>query len=157
MTTHYLLLKSIHIFGVILLLGNIMVTAWWKLMADRTRQANVIAFAQRQVVLTDYVFTAPGALMAILAGDYMSYSYMTDTWNIQWLTWGRLLFIASGIIWIAVLIPTQIKQSRLARDFANSEQIPDEYWKLSKRWNIFGAIAVVLPLINIYWMVFKPV
>jgi uncharacterized membrane protein len=68
-----------------------------------------------------------------------------------------LLFIASGIIWIAVLIPTQIKQSRLARDFANSEQIPDEYWKLSKRWNIFGAIAVVLPLINIYWMVFKPV
>lgn len=157
MTTHYLLLKSIHIFGVILLLGNIIVTAWWKLMADRTRQANVIAFAQRQVVLTDYVFTAPGALMAILAGDYMSYSYMTDTWNIQWLTWGRLLFIASGIIWIAVLIPTQIKQSRLARDFAKSEQIPDEYWKLSKRWNIFGAIAVVLPLINIYWMVFKPV
>lgn len=157
MTTHYLLLKSIHIFGVILLLGNIIVTAWWKLMADRTRQANVIAFAQRQVVLTDYVFTAPGALMAILAGDYMSYSYMTDTWNIQWLTWGRLLFIASGIIWISVLIPTQIKQSRLARNFAKSEQIPDEYWKLSKRWNIFGAIAVALPLINIYWMVFKPV
>jgi hypothetical protein len=56
-----------------------------------------------------------------------------------------------------VLIPTQIKQARLAREFAISLSIPDEYWKLSMRWNIFGTIAVVLPLINIYWMVYKPV
>ena len=63
----YLLLKSIHIFGVILLMGNIIVTAWWKFMADKTKEPNVIAFAQRQVILTDFVFTAPGALMAIMA------------------------------------------------------------------------------------------
>jgi len=117
MDNSYLLLKSVHIFGVILLLGNIIVTAWWKFMADKTRHPSVIAFAQRQVILTDFVFTAPGALMAILAGDYMAYTSMTNTWNIQWLTWGRSLFIASGVIWITVLIPTQIKQSRLARSF----------------------------------------
>jgi uncharacterized membrane protein len=157
MNNSYLLLKSIHIFGVIILLGNIIVTAWWKFMADKTKNPSIIAFAQRQIILTDFVFTAPGALIAILAGDYMAYSSMTDTWNIQWLTWGRGLFIASGIIWITVLIPTQIKQSRIARSFNSATVIPDEYWKLSKRWNIFGALAVVLPLINIYWMVFKPV
>jgi uncharacterized membrane protein len=126
-------------------------------MADKTRNPSVIAFAQRQVTLTDFVFTAPGALLAILAGDSMAYSSMTDTWNIQWLTWGRSLFIASGIIWITVLIPTQIKQARMARNFENAKSIPNEYWNLSNRWNIFGAIAVLLPLINIYWMVFKPV
>ena len=153
----YLVLKSVHIFGIVLLLGNLIVTAWWKLMADRTKNPSVIAFAQRQVTLTDFVFTAPGAFLAILAGDYMAYSFMADSWNTQWLVWGRSLFIASGVIWITVLIPTQIKQSRLARNFADSKSIPDEYWKLSKRWNIFGTIAVVLPLINIYWMVFKPV
>lgn len=157
MPNTYLLLKSIHIFGVILLLGNLIVTAWWKLMADRTKSPSIIAFAQRQVTLTDFLFTAPGALLAILAGDYMAYSSMTDTWNIQWLTWGRCLFIASGIIWVTVLIPTQIKQARLASNFAISKSIPYEYWSLSKRWNIFGTIAVVLPLINIYWMVFKPI
>ena len=153
----YLVLKSVHIFGVILLLGNLIVTAWWKLMADRTRSPSIIAFAQRQVTLTDFVFTAPGALLAITAGDSMAYSFMTDTWSVEWLIWGRCLFIASGIIWISILIPTQIKQARLARSFAGEKSIPDEYWKLSKRWNIFGTIAVVLPLINIYWMVFKPV
>ena len=153
----YLVLKSIHIFGVILLMGNIIVTAWWKFMADKTKNPSVIAFAQRQVTLTDFVFTAPGALLAITAGDYMSYSFMDNTWDIKWLTWGRCLFIASGIIWITVLIPTQIKQARMARSFQSSNSIPEEYWKLSKRWNIFGAIAVLLPLINIYWMVFKPI
>ena len=153
----YLVLKSVHIFGVILLLGNLIVTAWWKLMANRTKNPSIIAFAQRQVTLTDFVFTAPGALLAILAGDSMAYNFMADSWSIEWLTWGRSLFITSGIIWISILIPTQIKQARLASNFANGKSIPDEYWKLSTRWNIFGTIAVVLPLINIYWMVFKPI
>jgi uncharacterized membrane protein len=152
-----LVLKSVHIFGVILLMGNIIVTAWWKFMADKTKDPSVIAFAQRQVTLTDIVFTAPGALLAVTAGDTMAYHFMANTWNIQWLTWGRMLFIASGIIWILILIPTQIKQARLARQFAASKSIPNEYWTLTKRWNIFGAIAVGLPLINIYWMVFKPI
>ncbi|NBX00290.1 MAG: DUF2269 family protein, partial [Methylophilaceae bacterium] len=57
----YLLLKSLHILGIILLMGNIIVTAWWKFMADKTKDPSVIAFAQRQVTLTDFVFTAPGA------------------------------------------------------------------------------------------------
>jgi uncharacterized membrane protein len=153
----YLLLKSLHILGIILLMGNIIVTAWWKFMADKTKDPSVIAFAQRQVTLTDFVFTAPGAFLAIMAGDSMAYTFMSNTWDIQWLTWGRCLFIASGIIWIVVLIPTQIKQARMARGFAISKTIPDEYWKLSKRWNIFGALAVLLPLMNIYWMVFKPI
>ena len=156
MDNTYPLLKSLHILGVILLMGNIIVTAWWKLMADKTKDPSVIAFAQRQVIMTDLVFTAPGALLAVTAGDSMAYGFMANTWDIQWLTWGRSLFIASGIIWITVLIPTQIKQARLARNFAYGKAIPDEYWKLSKHWNIFGAIAVLLPLVNIYWMVFKP-
>jgi len=157
MDSSYLLLKSIHIFGVILLMGNIIVTAWWKFNADKTKDPRVIKFAQRQVTLTDFVFTAPGAFLAVVAGDSMSYGFMSNTWNIEWLTWGRCLFIASGVIWITILIHTQIKQARMVRNFSDTKSIPEEYWKLSKRWNVFGAIAVILPLINIYWMVFKPV
>ena len=77
----YLVLKSVHIFGVILLLGNLIVTAWWKLMANRTKNPSIIAFAQRQVTLTDFVFTAPGALLAILAGDSMAYNFIGDSWS----------------------------------------------------------------------------
>ena len=156
MPNTYVLLESIHIFGVVILLGNIIVTGWWKVMADNTKHPSVIAFAQRQVTLTDYVFTAPGAVMTVLAGDSMAYGFMTHTWTVAWLVWGRLLFIASGLIWAFVLIPIQVKQARIADTLHDAMEIPDEYWKLSKRWRLFGAIAVVLPLINIYWMVFKP-
>jgi uncharacterized membrane protein len=57
MTESYLFLKSLHILGIILLLGNLIVTAWWKLMANRTKNPSIIAFAQRQVTLTDFVLT----------------------------------------------------------------------------------------------------
>jgi uncharacterized membrane protein len=156
MEPSYLFLKSIHIFGIILLMGNIIVTAWWKFMADRTKNPNVITFAQRQVILTDLVFTAPGALLAVIAGDWMAYGFLNNSWNIQWITWGRSLFILSGIIWIVILIPTQIQQLRMARHFKSNELVPNAYFKLSKRWNIFGMIAILLPLMNIYWMVYKP-
>jgi uncharacterized membrane protein len=156
MDNAYLILKSLHIFGAVIFLGNVVVTAWWKIMAEKTMDPRVIAFAQRQVTLTDFVFTAPGALLTIVAGDAMAYGYMSNTWGIQWLTWGRGLFIASGVIWLTVLIPTQIRQARIARGFNDSQAIPEEYWKLSNRWKYFGALAVVLPLFNIYWMVFKP-
>lgn len=152
----YLTLKSLHIFGAVIFLGNIIVTAWWKVMADRTMNPRVIAFAQRQVTVTDFVFTAPGALLTIVAGDVMAYGFMSNTWGIQWLIWGRGLFIASDVIWLTVLIPTQIRQARIARSFNDSQAIPEEYWRLSNRWKYFGALAVVLPLFNIYWMIFKP-
>jgi len=156
MENTYLVWKAWHLVGVIALLGNIVVTAWWKIMADRTKDPRIIAFAQRQVTLTDFVFTAPGALLAILAGDVMAYGFMSNTWSIQWLNWGRGLFITAGVIWLTVLIPTQIRQARIARSFNDSQTIPEEYWRLSNRWKYFGAVAVVLPLINMYWMVFKP-
>ncbi len=157
MEISYLSLKSIHILGVILLMGNLIVTAWWKLMANRTKNQSIISFAQRQVTLTDCIFTAPGALLIIASGDYMSYGFISNSWSIEWITLGRCLFVASGIIWVTILIPTQIKQARMARHFASDKPIPSEYWKLSLRWNIFGTIAVLLPLMNIYWMVFKPI
>jgi uncharacterized membrane protein len=33
---NYLLLKSLHVLGVVIFLGNIIVTAVWKALADRT-------------------------------------------------------------------------------------------------------------------------
>jgi uncharacterized membrane protein len=37
--------KVVHLFGVIIFLGDIIVTALWKVMADRTRDPRIIAYA----------------------------------------------------------------------------------------------------------------
>ena len=43
----YLLLKSLHVLGVVIFLGNIIVTAVWKALADRTGSPTIAAYAQR--------------------------------------------------------------------------------------------------------------
>ena len=150
----YAALKSLHIIGVVLFVGNIVVTGWWKVMADRTGDPRVIAFAQRQVTLTDWVFTAGGVLM-ILAGGIGNLVIHGMTPTPPWAVLGEILFIASGVIWAAVLIPVQVRQARMATTFADGGPIPPEYWNLCRLWTWFGILATILPLAVIPVMVFK--
>ena len=155
MENTYLWLKVVHIFGVVLFLGNIIVTGWWKNMADLTKNPQIIAYAQRQVTLTDFIFTGGGVLILLVAG--MLNVYLHDmSYSAKWLNHGMAIFLASGVIWAAVLIPVQIKQANMAKVFAVSGHIPDHYWKLCTTWNIFGLLATLIPLVNLYFMVFKP-
>lgn len=157
MTSQYQLLKMLHIFGAIIFIGNIVVTAVWKAMADRTRDARIVAFGQRLVTLTDLIFTSIGAALVFITGFFMAYWYYDDFLTIKWIAWGLGLFMISALIWLTALIPIQIKQAQLARRFSGNGQIPDEYWRLGRLWMILGSLATLLPLINIYFMVFKPV
>ena len=152
----YLLLKSLHLLGVVMFLGNIIITGWWKFMADRTLNPQIIAFAQRQVTLTDFVFTAGGAALVLAAGWGNAALHGMEIHSLRWLTWGFWLFNVSGLIWVAILIPVQIKQAKMAKVFASSGEIPAAYWVLVKRWYLWGSIATLLPVCNLYWMVFKP-
>jgi uncharacterized membrane protein len=80
--------KVIHLFGVVLFLGNIIVTGVWKVLADRTEEPRVIAYAQHLVTLTDWVFTAGGVVL-ILAGAYgMAFVAGLDLRQ-TWLLWGQ--------------------------------------------------------------------
>lgn len=150
----YSLLKSLHIVGVVLFVGNIIVTGWWKVMADRTRDPRIVAFAQRQVTLTDWVFTLGGVCLVMLGGlgNALLHGMPLST---SWLLTGNILFLASGVVWLAVLVPLQIKLGRMARDFASADTIPDAYWRPARLWLWFGALATVLPLAVIPVMVFK--
>lgn len=153
MDNSYLWLKVLHIVGVVLFLGNIIITGWWKNMADRTKNPQVIAFAQRQVTVTDWLFTAGGSTILTIAGVlniHTSWSY-----SMKWLQWGIGLFFLSAVIWVVVLIPTQIKQAKMAAIFDESGVITEEYWKLCRRWNIWGGLAVIIPMSAVYFMTFK--
>jgi len=152
----YLLLKSLHILGIILFLGNIIITAWWKAMADKTKEPAIVAFAQRQVTLTDFIFTFGGVVLVSTTGIGNAVLHNMDYYSIKWLSWGYWLYVISGVIWVLILIPIQIVQAKMARVFVKNDKIPDNYWKLGKIWLIFGILATILPMINIYWMVFKP-
>jgi uncharacterized membrane protein len=152
----YLALKSLHILGVVLFVGNIIVTGWWKVMADRTRHPAIVAFAQRQVTLTDWIFTFGGSSLVVV-GAYANVYLHDLPLDAPWLVWGQAMFFLSGLLWVAILIPLQIRLARLARGFAGGGAIPDEYWRLNRVWLWVGILATVLPAANLYFMVFKPI
>jgi uncharacterized membrane protein len=152
----YLILKSLHLFGVVIFLGNIIVTGWWKLFADFTQHPHTLAYAQRQVTLTDYVFTFMGSTLMVISGVGMIHIQKLDFFHTNWLLWGTGAFALSGILWLFVLIPLQIKLARLSRIFTPEAPIPAIYWTLERWWLVIGLLAIVLPTITLFLMVLKP-
>ena len=55
------------------------------------------------------------------------------------------------------LIPLQVRLARVTRALPpEADDLPDGYWRLERRWMVWGLLATVLPLANLYFMVFKP-
>ena len=74
-------------------------------MADRTGEYRIIAFAQRQVNLTDWIFTFGGVLILLIAAFAMvadmGDEIMETVYETRWLNWGYWLVM--GIL--ATVIP----------------------------------------------------
>ncbi len=143
-------LKTIHVLSACLFLGNVIVSGTWAALAERTRSHEIIRFSNKLVLITDLLFTVTGALGVIVTGHMMA-SRFDDSAH-SWITWSYLLFGLSGLIWACVLVPIQLKQRLLLK---RHDHITREYLRLSKVWQISGAIATALPLPILYLMVTK--
>ena len=152
----YEIAKFVHITGIVMLMGNITATAIWKLFADHTGNPVIIAFGQRLVTITDWSLTLWGIILTI-AGGYMA-AYLGG-WSLigeRWLLLSQGLFVLSGLMWLGVLVPVQIRMARAARALGAGDPIPDTYRRDSRAWLVWGLIATV-PLVAATWlMVAKP-
>ncbi len=156
MTTSYDVLKLVHLLGVVLLLGNVTVTAIWKLYADATQDPAIIAFAQRLVTLTDWFFTFWGIVLLVVGGYGAAWAAGMDVLRDGWLVWAEVMFALAGAIWLFMLVPIQVRQARMARSFAAGQPIPAAYRRLGRFW-IAGGLVATLPLLAATWiMIAKP-
>ncbi|WP_148716033.1 DUF2269 family protein [Chitinolyticbacter meiyuanensis] len=147
-------LKTLHLFGVCLFLGNVIVSALWKVMADRSGNVAVIRYATRLVNVTDLAFTAVGATLLAVTGHLLATDYGgVHAW--PWIWQAYALFAVSGLIWLAVLLPIQIAQARLLRGRADDAPLPQRYWPLARWWSIAGTLATVALLPALWLMVDK--
>lgn len=144
-------LKVIHILCACLFLGNVIVSGTWAALAERTRNHTIIRFSNHLVLITDVLFTLGGALGVIITGALMAHPLGGETAN-PWIRWSYILFGLSGLIWLLVLVPIQLRQRTL---LARTDRITPEYLRLSRLWQISGAVATVLPLPILYFMIAK--
>ena len=149
----------LHIAGAVVFLGNIIVTGAWMLMAERTRNVNVIHFSAKAVIRADLLFTLPGVILVLMNGLVMVF----DRWGgrdaiyqLSWISVALALFTASGVIWVALLIPAQHRMVVCSDPLVHADSLPSEFSSALHRWYLWGAIAIALPLCSLYLMVTKP-
>lgn len=152
----YPVYKLLHLLGVVLLLGNVTVTAVWKVFADRTGSPVIVAFAQRLVIVTDWFLTLGGVLLLAVGGYGMSITAGVDVINTRWIAIGQLLFAVAGLIWLGILVPTQVAQQRATRAFDLTQPgLPAEYRRLARRWLTWGIIATLPLIAAMYLMILR--
>ena len=97
----YQFLKALHFLGIIVFLGNIIVTAIWKALADSTKKPDVISYAQRLVTITDYSFTATGAALIVISGRLMASTKVSQFLKRQNPLYMRVFVLAGFALYIA--------------------------------------------------------
>lgn len=146
----------LHITGVVMLMGNITVTAIWKFFADRDARPQVLGFAQKLVTYTDWSMTVWGAALTMIGGYAMAAAGGYDLWDTRWLFWSQVCFGIAGAIWLGIIVPIQRRQARMAREFRDGGTVPAAYRLESRRWLAWGLVSTV-PLVSALWlMVAKP-
>ncbi len=150
------LLLFLHVLGAVLFLGNIIITAFWKVMADTSGDLNLIYIASQKVLIADYIFTIPGLILLIVTGNVMAYSlgYPMSGWN--WVSVSNWLFIVTGIIWCAVLLPLQFRMVRSSKESLLQGSLNESYVKAYRHWILFGSLATLIPVYILYVMTVKP-
>jgi len=128
----------------------------WERRSLASGSKEIFLHTYNTVTFLDSLFSSPLIILLLIGGLSLSFN-IGELWQIGWLSVSFLLFLLSGIIWIASDIPTQYKVKRLISQLKPEDQsIPEELIRLLKlRWWI--SIAGVLPLVVVFiLMVYKP-
>lgn len=151
----YLFIKSLHVIGVVLFLGNIITGIFWKAHGDRG-DLRSRAQALDGIIRADKVFTTPSVFLLIATGVTLvllgNLSFLTP-----WILGSLVLFGVAGATFGARVGPLQKKLLANVRAGLAGSWNESEYQDLSRSWRFWGWVATLAPLVALILMVLKPV
>jgi uncharacterized membrane protein len=153
--TSYQILKALHVLGSTLFVGDMIVTFVWKMVADRSKRPETMAFAQGLVLVTDRWLLIPGIVLLVITGYVNAQLNHIPVWTQPALLSAQILFFISGALWIGLLVPLQKRQYQMASSFQTGDTIPVEYYAMTRKWITWGLVATVLPILSMMLMVIK--
>jgi len=152
--------KLLHILGAVLFLGNLMVTAGWMTWAVQRKDPSVVAFAAAGVNKADQWFTSPGVVLLLLNGfalTALAWGGWLGFTTTGWILAGLLLLVASAVVFGVAVRRYQREMVRLSSEAVQSgTALSEEFFASSRKWSVWGAVATILPLVALYFMVAKP-
>lgn len=153
----YLALKVLHILAVVLFLGNIITGVFWKAHGDRSGDPRIMAHIMDGIIRSDRWFTIPGVVLIIAFGFGAAGLAGLPIFGTPWIWQSLVLFLISGVAFMAQVAPLQVRLRDLAGNAARGGTWDQAgYQRLSRRWGLWGAIALITPLLAVVLMVTKP-
>ena len=105
----YVYLKLIHVFAVVLFLGNIITGLFWMHIAVKTNDLRIISHTMKGIIKADRYFTIPGVIV-ITGGGLMSAIYgHFPILRTGWILWSIIMFSISGLVFAFKVAPLQKK------------------------------------------------
>jgi uncharacterized membrane protein len=124
-------------------------------MADKSGDLNHIAITNRHVVLADWLFTTPTVIIQPLTGLWMLYLSQLPL-TTPWVMMSLILFAIAGACWLPV-VWMQIQMRNMANTAVeNQKELPELYWKYTRRWFWLGVPAFIAMVLVVLLMVLKP-
>ena len=152
----YLWMKLLHIAAVIAFLGNITTGLFWHFHAARTRDPRLLAHTMDGIIRSDRLFTMPGVVVIIATGIFAAIGGGLPMLRTGWIAWTLALFGTSGLIFMFLVVPLQRRLLALAQAGVAGRFDYAAYHGLARRWEIWGAAALLTPVAGLVLMVLKP-
>lgn len=133
------LIILVHLFAVIVFLGNIITEIRWLYLASKTGNKEIIRFAITGIINGDKVFTLPCVLLITVTGSFI-YSSFSMAEN-HWLLFALISYIFSGLAYTVKVAPLQKKMLHVVSD--GSATLPNVYKKTYASWNFWGWVALL--------------
>lgn len=150
-------LKLVHIIAVIAFLGNITTGLFWHSFAARTRDPRILAHTMSGIIRSDRLFTIPGVIGIVGAGIATAVAGGYPLLHTGWILWTLVLFSISGLAFMTRVAPLQRELHALADAGAKAVAFDYErYHRLARRWEFWGGVALLTPVMGLFLMVLKP-
>jgi uncharacterized membrane protein len=151
----YLTVKWLHVLSSTVLFGTGLGSAFYMFFTNRQGDVRAIASVTRRVVVADWLFTAPTAIVQPLTGAWLVH-LAGFPWTARWILWSIGLYLLAGACWLPV-VWLQIRMAKIAEvSVASGVDLPPVFWRYHALWTALGVPAFVAFIVIFYLMVAKP-
>ncbi len=151
----YLTVKWLHVLSSTVLFGTGLGSAFYMFFTNRTADARAVAVVSRRVVMADWLFTTPTAIIQPLTGAWLVHA-AGFPWTSRWIAWSIALYVVAGACWLPV-VWLQIRMAAMAEASAREQApLPALFWRYHAIWTSLGIPAFVAFVAIFYLMVAKP-
>jgi uncharacterized membrane protein len=143
------LLRTLHVAGAVMLLGNVTVTGFWATYLYRDRRRVPFPAVARAILWTDLVFTLGGGVLLTVSGILLAMRHGYRVAETPWLLEGIVALAVATLLWLFVLLPDQWRMEHLAPGDDPALR------RLFLRWSVVGWGATLVLFYGLYVMVGK--